>query len=156
MGIREKLVSFLGRKPSQYKYQRYQIIINPKLQFTVVGFFVAFFLVTFAIFYFLNLYIFAEIQNDPGLPEYLIPKIQEIYIFSERVISVTYLLVLMIIVAGGFLLSHKIAGPIYRLKKHLDMLNSGETTDNVRFRDHDFFMEVQDSFNLFLDKWRNK
>ena len=39
----------------------------------------------------------------------------------------------------GLLLSHRVAGPLYRLSKHLNSVAHGETFSDVRFRKGDFF-----------------
>lgn len=53
--------------------------------------------------------------------------------------------------AGGILFSHRIAGPMYRLKQHLIQLkNNPNALTEVSFRKGDFFQDVAKTFNDFV------
>jgi hypothetical protein len=47
-----------------------------------------------------------------------------------------------------------VAGPLYRLRKHLSAVARGETHSDVRFRKGDFFPEVADAYNLQMIRYR--
>ena len=53
----------------------------------------------------------------------------------------------------GFKLSHRIAGPIYRLNKDLKSYveNKGEDKLVIKFRDNDFFQDLKDNVNTAFD-----
>ena len=53
----------------------------------------------------------------------------------------------------GLFYSHKIAGPLYRLHQYFTQasLDSNPLTKKVYFRDGDFFQEVPDSINKYID-----
>jgi len=53
----------------------------------------------------------------------------------------------------GLFFSHKIAGPLYRLEKYFTeaALDSDKIKQKIYFRDNDFFQEVPDSINRFID-----
>jgi hypothetical protein len=53
----------------------------------------------------------------------------------------------------GLFYSHKIAGPLYRLNKYFDdAAASGKPLEKkVYFRKDDFFQEVPDSINKYID-----
>jgi hypothetical protein len=53
----------------------------------------------------------------------------------------------------GLFYSHKIAGPLYRLNKYFeDAAVKGEPLDKkVYFREDDFFQEVPESINKYID-----
>jgi methyl-accepting chemotaxis protein len=63
--------------------------------------------------------------------------------------------VVVVIGLGGLLLSHKIAGPLHRLRTHMDAVAEGTTSSDVAFRKGDFFGELATSFNAQLAKARN-
>ena len=63
------------------------------------------------------------------------------------VAAVTVFCVLMLI---GIILSHRIAGPLYRLEKHLDYMGETGERRELRFRKDDFFPEVASALNRFL------
>ncbi|MBF0314112.1 MAG: hypothetical protein HQK50_07780 [Oligoflexia bacterium] len=59
----------------------------------------------------------------------------------------------IIIIFCGILYSHRIAGPLYKLKKHwAEIMESGGPLKEVYFRKHDYFKDVQDSFNAMVRK----
>ena len=48
---------------------------------------------------------------------------------------------------GGLVYSHKIVGPIYRMRKHLLAAAGGRAPSPLRFRQGDFFQELADAYN---------
>jgi len=58
------------------------------------------------------------------------------------------------IMFAGLILSHRIAGPLYRLKKHMDAVSTGSITNDVKFRKKDYFPEVADGFNGVMKRIR--
>jgi methyl-accepting chemotaxis protein len=52
----------------------------------------------------------------------------------------------------GIRFSHRIAGPIFRLKKEFRRLNQGEKIEEVNLRNADFFLELADEFNTMTLK----
>lgn len=52
----------------------------------------------------------------------------------------------------GIRFSHRLAGPIFRLKKELRRINDGEKIEEVNLRDADFFTEMADEFNTMTMK----
>ena len=67
-------------------------------------------------------------------------------------------LVGFLVVSLGFLvyhalkLSHRIAGPMYRLQKSLDSAKAGDYTVRANLRERDFLVEIADSLNEFLSE----
>lgn len=49
-------------------------------------------------------------------------------------------------------LSHKIAGPIYKLQKYLSSVRNGEPHGKLFFRKGDYFHELADDINLTFDQ----
>ncbi|MDD5669131.1 MAG: hypothetical protein PHE58_03765 [Candidatus Omnitrophica bacterium] len=52
--------------------------------------------------------------------------------------------------------SHRIAGPMYRLNKSLDMLAEGKDVSYFRFRGYDEFKELAESFERLRRKLKDK
>ena len=52
--------------------------------------------------------------------------------------------------------SHKIAGPIYKLRKLLDEIKNGSIPQNIRFRNGDHFFDLADDVNEALEALRSK
>lgn len=47
----------------------------------------------------------------------------------------------------GLILSHRVAGPLHRLNKHMWSVARGEVTDPLVFREKDFFQELSSAYN---------
>jgi len=47
----------------------------------------------------------------------------------------------------GVILSHRVAGPLYRLNKHMWQVARGELIPPLSFRDKDFFQELTTAYN---------
>ncbi|HEX4925667.1 MAG TPA: hypothetical protein VFV50_16345 [Bdellovibrionales bacterium] len=60
-----------------------------------------------------------------------------------------------ILFIGGLLVSHRIAGPLHRLKSHAREVAAGKTLKNVVFRKNDYFLEIADAFNVLLESHRS-
>ncbi len=62
------------------------------------------------------------------------------------------ILTLAVLLVGGLLLSHRIAGPLYRLRRHLEQISEGEPVREVKFRTHDYFQELAEAFNRIIGR----
>jgi nitrogen fixation/metabolism regulation signal transduction histidine kinase len=60
-------------------------------------------------------------------------------------------IMLMLIVAGVFL-THKIAGPVFRIQSDIDKVLAGERNVRVRFRRHDAFPELAEKVNKLIER----
>lgn len=66
--------------------------------------------------------------------------------------------IVIVLTTGGLVLSHLIAGPIYRLESHMNRIEeengSRESLNEVSFRKGDFFPELATSYNRILKRLR--
>ena len=58
--------------------------------------------------------------------------------------EIAFLVIIFIIC---IFISHKIAGPMYKLKKHLTAIKEGEDCGKIFFRDGDYFADIADDVN---------
>ena len=56
----------------------------------------------------------------------------------------------------GFTISHRAFGPIYRLVKHMENFRETGSTEELKFREGDYFRDVADSYNKMLARIREK
>lgn len=105
-----------------------------------------------------QLSVFYQQLNDPyvkALPEshpYLVFhnmfQEQSILVFA---IGISVSLVISFIL--GILISHRVAGPLVKLKKHFENVASDiQNETSVHFRDGDFFKEVANAYNQRFEK----
>jgi len=77
--------------------------------------------------------------------------------FLEMVLApliIANLFILSIIIPIALLYSHRIAGPIYRFQKSLDMLINGKTNFMIVLRKKDEFKYLADKMNTMIDYLR--
>jgi methyl-accepting chemotaxis protein len=65
---------------------------------------------------------------------------------------------LSVIISTVFMLmySHKLAGPVYRLEKHLEGMTEGDYSKELKFREKDEFTHLADVVNRLQDKLKEE
>ncbi len=64
----------------------------------------------------------------------------------------TSLLLLPFVLYDVLKLSHRFTGPLVRLRREMGRLADGEAVQPLRFRDHDFWQDLADRFNVLADR----
>ncbi|MBL6990166.1 MAG: hypothetical protein ISR65_10330 [Bacteriovoracaceae bacterium] len=141
--------------------KRKEVLINRKLQFTIVTFFYSIFFLTSLIFFLIFSYIFNKIIYASDSIGLQLTREARNYILNlhgdmEMIFFITFIVFTIAIITIGFLLTHKIAGPIYCMCRHLQQICEGKTTADVHFRKGDFFMELEENFNRHMAIYRQK
>ena len=100
-----------------------------------------------SIFYVANTYFFWRFQQQgkvAGLPEnHVFFRFIESQRFQmDMIFLVTSLISLSFIILHGVRLSHKVAGPVFHLRRYLKLWKSGERKYPLRFRKTDYFQDV--------------
>ncbi|HAZ14381.1 MAG: hypothetical protein A2X86_19325 [Bdellovibrionales bacterium GWA2_49_15] len=130
------------------------IVINPKLQWGILGYF------GFVALQTIGYLFYAAIEKNNGLKNIIdslgieSPELTAMLQRQELLMSVEFAgitVMYFLFFAGGLYLSHKIAGPMYKLQKHLRECREQGKLDHVTFRPGDFFTEVSDEYNAFID-----
>ncbi|MCQ2410368.1 MAG: methyl-accepting chemotaxis protein [Elusimicrobiaceae bacterium] len=62
------------------------------------------------------------------------------------------LIYLLFVVIISAILSHKMAGPVYRFEQTCKAIAKGDFSKRVHLRKGDQFMELQDDFNAMMDR----
>jgi methyl-accepting chemotaxis protein len=143
-------------KPAKLS-KRTQYIINPKFQYFMLGFVLIQSFVTIAILYALNYEFFHKFKvmgRQANIPENHIyfKFLTEQQVYFDKAILLVFALIGVFLVTTVVLISHRIAGPLYHLNKHMQEIADGKELGEVRFRDKDFFMELASSFNRMVLK----
>jgi len=73
---------------------------------------------------------------------------------SNMVLTLGVLLPIMLLV--GILVTHRIAGPIYRFEKHLEAIARGENPGDCTIRDDDELQSLCDTINRAVNQLRSE
>ncbi|MBN21464.1 MAG: hypothetical protein CL678_09280 [Bdellovibrionaceae bacterium] len=138
-------------------YERKQFLINRPFQLKFLKNAVGMGLIIIGMVYAANHFFFMQFiefgqaaEFAPGDPYFTFIEDQKelmnsIFLFTAICISAA-------LGVGGLLFSHRIAGPIYRIKKHMDDTSKGkQELKKIHFRDDDFFQELAESYNNHVE-----
>ncbi len=144
------------RAQTRARSQR-RLLINPRFQLTFLGALgilaVVVIIVSYAISrYFLHEFERVALEQGLSIDHALFGLLREQQRDMATVFGLTTLAVLVILTAGGLLLSHLIAGPLHRLELAMKReASDGEGAGApVNFRKWDFFPELAAAFNAML------
>lgn len=106
-------------------------------------------LITVAGLYYLQAQLMAE---ELGLPEsiygHLIPVLKKVNIY----LAIGLPIIFAVIFVYAVIISHRLAGPIFRLEKDLDQIISGDRSVRIHFRRKDCLDNLANKLNQVLDK----
>jgi hypothetical protein len=70
---------------------------------------------------------------------------------QEKTLGAVFVIIAVIALAVGMTvglwISHRVAGPIYRMRRHLEEAAAGRAPKPIRFRKDDYFQELADAYN---------
>ncbi len=147
----------VSKKPG---WGRRTFLINPKFQLSFLAYTVGISLVTIGVFYAADAYFFwkfSQLGQGLGLPSnhVFFEFLNEQRSTKNFYYAITACVTLSSLVIWGLLLSHRVAGPLFRLQKHANSVAEGRTSSDVHFRKGDFFQEVADAYNQQMIRYRH-
>ena len=96
--------------------------------------------------------IFSLLAEEIAIPEFIAltlnPVIKEINAILMFAIPAVFLILLW----AAVVISHRLSGPIERLKKEMDEIAQGNRSRRIKLRKNDDLKPVADSINKLLDK----
>ncbi len=133
------------------QYKRSIFIINKKFQLKF-AFFVCTWIFALSMVYPIVIYnIFEFFLNNmqpgataPTLTPERIKDVQNQIVWVLGALQILFMVITFII---SIFLSHRIAGPLYKLRRAMDDVSKGNLDQRITFRKNDHFTELQDSFN---------
>ncbi|MCX8093605.1 MAG: HAMP domain-containing protein [Candidatus Goldbacteria bacterium] len=132
-------------------YKRRQYIIDKKFQFKYLFYILTMMIstvliVSFTIFFIIWDKIIKEFFYIPDAAK----KLSDIFISTSQILIIPVAILLVIFSMISILLSHKIAGPIYRVRKIAEELKKGNLNIQVRFRKDDELHNLADALNNMI------
>jgi len=79
------------------------------------------------------------------------PTGQELLIASIKPLVIILPVVFIVLAITCLFISHRIAGPLHRLKMYMEKVENGDHSVRLKFRKSDAIHDVADSFNRMLD-----
>jgi hypothetical protein len=133
-------------------YKRKVKLIQPKLQVKLIGAFVGLSALALLLQFLLLGMSLSELAAD--LPEggpLLASRVPEMLLSA---VGVSMLLALPLIFGFGVLITHKIAGPVYRFEQYLEQIARGEEVGPCKIREGDEFQVLCEKLNEAIAKLR--
>ncbi len=130
-------------------------LLNPKFQLKFISYFIWLFILTTISLYSTN-YLFFWKLKEKAL-KIGIPKGHVFFTFIENqkadldhIFIALTVFNLLLLIGAGFVISHRIAGPLFKLKKFLQSCDS--ESEQFKLRDKDFFKDIEPVVNDLRDK----
>lgn len=142
-------------------FKRRNYFINPKFQLRFLVFISIVTTTCMAVLHCSNLYFFwrfRKLGSDFGMaPDHVFFQfINEQQVFMDQIFFGTALVAFAAIIMAGVLFSHRIAGPLFRLKKHMHQISEGGPLEELTFRKKDYFQEIPGEFNAMLKRFKDR
>lgn len=133
------------------------ILIEPALQLRLMSYFVALFALTIITLYLVNYYFFATLKGKAmavGIPleHVFFSYLNDQKSMLDRLFFFLAFLNFLFLFVVGFIVSHRVAGPYFKLKRHLKNLNAD--SPDLRLRNHDLLRDIEPIVNELRDRLR--
>jgi methyl-accepting chemotaxis protein len=138
---------------------RKNYFVNPRLQLQLILGANVLALISALLIATLNFYIQSHLQNygsTLGLPpshpfsEFLAEREAQF----DRLCLVIGIIQFALFNLTAIFLSHRIAGPLYRLERHLDEVAEGKDPKDVKFREGDYYQPLAEACNKVIARMR--
>jgi hypothetical protein len=153
--------TFMEPVDEKARNQRTRFLINPPFQYRFMAWMSVLGTLAVMLLHLSHLWFFYQLRKqalNSGIPanhvffQFISDQQQEMgYIAIACFVGV-----LVISVVFGLVLSHRIAGPMFRLRKHLETVAQTGVHEPVQFREDDFFKEIPKAYNLQFKKGSEK
>jgi len=129
-------------------YKRSIFLIDPKFQIRFSLTVASLVFLTSLIYPFIFMGFIDELSNHvPHLAEQFLTSRNQLVIF---LMIIQFILTVIVFIIFIFM-THKVAGPMYKLRSHLNAIRDGEVITPLRFRGGDYFTDVAEDVSLFLE-----
>lgn len=97
--------------------------------------------------------IFSMMAEQLGVPESIAYNLLPVISRVNRILIIGLPILLLLMLGWGLLLSHRIAGPIYRLERDLDRIaKEGDFSVRFKFRKKDELGSIAEGLNKVLER----
>lgn len=131
-------------------------LIYPNFQLKLISFFILINLVNFCIFFISTRYFFYSFEGKGDALG--IPRGHIFFRFIDGlkgdmnfIFLTSAVITLIFVLLGGLIISHKAAGPLYRLLIELKGMKDNKELKKISFRKGDYLKEIEENFNEVVD-----
>jgi len=143
----------MGKPDEKNSGQRRSFLINPSFQYRFMAWIGALGVSVVMLMHLSHSWFFYQLKKQAVQAG--VPPAHPFYSFiSDRqeemgwIALACFLGILVVSAVFGLVLSHRIAGPMYRLRRHFETVAKTGVHTPLKFRDHDFFLEIPEAYNL--------
>jgi sensor histidine kinase YesM len=129
-------------------YKRSVFLINPRFQIRFGLIVCSLIFLSSLIYPLIFMEFFDEVLKASGPLTEKASAARNELIFYLFLIQFVFILIVFIMF---IFITHKIAGPMYKLKHHLSDIRHGEPITGIQFRNGDYFQEIAEEVSLFLE-----
>jgi hypothetical protein len=135
---------------------RKKYIIEPEFQVKFLNFITLGIVLNLFLYVLSNLFVFYKLMTFADASKGVITDETMALIQSLSQDQLVILLLSSLIITGfsygvGLVMTHRAAGPLFRINKHLDEYNSTKKFNKIVLREKDFFKETADKINMALE-----
>jgi hypothetical protein len=134
-------------------YKRSTFLIDPRFQLRFSLIICGLLFVSSLIYPFLLLDFFNELMRLSPAAASSVQAAQSEFIIFLAVIQVIFIAFVFLLL---IFMTHKVSGPLYKLKNHLAAIRQGEAITPLTFRTEDHFQDVAEEVSLFLETVSSK
>ncbi len=143
------------------KTNRTKYLLEPQFQKSLLRYTCIIMIVTTLIYYFAIQFVFSTFIDKGaslGLPNdhIFFTFVRDQESSMNWTFLVTAVFSAFVIFGYGLYFSHRVAGPIYKLRLHLKSLRTGKTVEPIQFRNADFFKDLAEEINEYSSAKRKK
>jgi HAMP domain-containing protein len=132
------------------KLQRRRYITHKKFQFRMTGMLLLLVLLATLVTTLVNHYFLLSSIVDFTMSYGRGPTGMELFMASLKPLAIILPVVFVILAALVIFISHRIAGPLYRLKMFMEKVENGDYSVELKFRKSDAIHDVAYSFNRMV------
>jgi len=129
------------------QYQRKTVIVKRGLQYRYMLFISITSLIAFMLVIMDMIWTLHRVAHSHPM---IIQVLDEIF-SSVPLLGLKIVLYLAVVIILSVVISHKIAGPIYKFEKICDLISKGDITQRVYLRKGDALIELQNAFNTMIE-----
>ena len=138
------------------KLQRRRYISHKKFQFRMMGMLLLLVLLATLVTTLVNHYFLLSSIVDFTMEHGRGPTGMDLFVASLRPLVIILPVVFVLLAIIVIFISHRIAGPLYRLKMYMEKVENGDYSVKLKFRKNDSIHDVAESFNRMVEGIKEK